>query len=146
MTEIEFHFHVPDKLLYSCRLLRKVYRTGQRVVVTGELELLGRLDQLLWTFSPAEFVPHGPATAGMSRGTVTAPVWLAERAGDCPADSVLVNLGQRIPDGFERFERFIEVVSSGEEDRLSGRNRWKHYKDRGYALKQHDLSIKREAA
>jgi hypothetical protein len=36
MTEIAFHFNVPDKLAYSCRLLRKAYLSGARVVVTGE--------------------------------------------------------------------------------------------------------------
>ena len=30
MTEIAFHFNVPDKLAYSCRLLRKAYLSGAR--------------------------------------------------------------------------------------------------------------------
>jgi len=59
---------------------------------------------------------------------------------------VLINLGQSVPVDFERFERFIEVVSGQENDRLVGRQRWKHYKDRGYALKQNDLSASRKAA
>ena len=145
MTEIEFHFNVPDKLLYSCRLLRKVYRSGTKAVVIAEMEILAELDQLLWRFSPTEFVPHCLATAG-EHSLAATPVLLAERLDGCPSDSVLINLGRNTPQDFERFERFIEVVSGQDDDRLLGRSRWKHYKDRGYALIQHDLSASRESA
>ena len=145
MTEIEFHFNVPDKLQYSCRLLRKVYRSGAKAVVTAEHELLAELDQLLWCFSPTEFVPHCLAHASESTLMAT-PVLLAEQLDKCPSDSILINLGRTTPSNFERFERFIEIVTSQEDDRLLGRGRWKHYKDRGYALRRHDLSVNRDLA
>lgn len=145
MTEIEFHFNVPDKLQYGCRLLRKVYRSGARAVVTAEPELLAELDQLLWRFSPTEFVPHCLASAD-DQSLTASPVLLAEHVGVCPFDSVLINLGRKTPQDFECFERFIEVVSRQDDDRLLGRSRWKHYKDRGYALIQHDLSASQESA
>lgn len=145
MTEIAFHFNVADKLLYGCRLLRKVYASGARVVVTAEPEVLAELDQLLWRFSPTDFVPHGRLDSGKpSRGE--APVLLAESLNACAGYSVLVNLGQAVPLEFERFERFIEVVAQGEEDRLAARSRWKHYTDRGYAMKRHDLATAGEGA
>ena len=149
MTEIEFHFNVPDKLQYGCRLLRKVYRGGIRAVVTAETEFLSELDQLLWCFSPTEFVPHCLATAHdhpNERSLRASPMLLAERLDECPSDRILINFGCSTPSNFERFERFIEVVSSHQDDRLAGRGRWKHYKDRGYALRQHDLSAGRDAA
>ena len=141
MTEVEFHFNVGDKLAYSCRLLRKARAGGATLLVTGEPELLAQLDQLLWTFSGPEFLPHCQSDADPV--TVAAsPVMLASSPAD-PAFraqdyGVLVNLGYGVPENFERFERFIEVVSSTDDDRLAARARWKHYKDRGYALKQHD--------
>lgn len=145
MTEIAFHFNVADKLLYGCRLLRKVYASGARVVVTAEPEVLAELDQLLWRFSPTDFVPHCRLDSGKpSRGE--APVLLAESLNACAGYSVLVNLGQAVPLEFERFERFIEVVAQGEEDRLAARSRWKHYTDRGYAMKRHDLATAGEGA
>jgi len=145
MTEIEFHFNVPDKLAYTCRLLRKACRTGVRAVVTADAGLLSELDQLLWCFSATEFVAHCMATSNRQMLAAT-PVLLADQLERCPADRVLINLGQSVPVDFERFERFIEVVSGQENDRLVGRQRWKHYKDRGYALKQNDLSASRKAA
>ena len=145
MTEIEFHFNVQDKLLYSCRLLRKIYRTGTRAVITAEPEVLTALDRMLWLFSATEFVPHCTLTADQKTLAAT-PVLLAVRPGGCPPDSVLINLGQAVAGDFERFQRFIELVGSPQDDREAGRSRWKHYKDRGYALKRHDLSARPEAA
>lgn len=144
MTEIAFHFNVPDKLAYSCRLLRKAYLSGARVVVTAEPAVLAELDQLMWSFSPAEFVPHCRADASQSTVAAT-PVVLAEAPAASQHHGVLVNLGQGIPAGFERFERFIEVVARTDDDRLAARSRWKHYTDRGYAMKRHDLATAGEA-
>jgi DNA polymerase III subunit chi len=145
MTEIAFHFNVPDKLAYSCRLLRKAYLSGASVVVTGDSAVLAELDQLIWSFSPAEFVPHCRAGAAPSTWAAT-PVVLAESLAAWPHYAVLVNLGQGIPAGFERFERFIEVVAQADGDRLAARSRWKHYTDRGYAMKRHDLATAGEGA
>ncbi|MGH6638324.1 MAG: DNA polymerase III subunit chi [Polaromonas sp.] len=145
MTEIAFHFNVADKLLYSCRLLRKAYLAGAQVVVTAGPEVLAQLDQLLWSFSPTEFVPHCRAGAP-ERSLAATPVLLAESLTACPHYGVLINLGQGIPAEFERFERFIEVVTQADDDRLAARSRWKHYTDRGYAMKRHDLATAGEGA
>lgn len=139
MTEVAFHFNVPDKLAYSCRLLRKAWGSGARVVVTADADMLARLDQLLWTFSPLEFVPHCHLSAAPSTVSVT-PVLLAGSLEACPHHEVLVNLGHQVPAGFERFERFIELVTLADDDRAAARSRWKHYADRGYAMKRHDLA------
>jgi DNA polymerase-3 subunit chi len=143
MKEVEFHFNVPDKLAYSCRLLRKVFRSGVNAVVVAEPVLLDELDLLLWRFSATEFLPHCLASA--SPGCLAAtPVILAESPEECQAGSVLINLGQKAPAEFARFERFIELVSDKDEDRLHGRARWKQYKEAGYALKVHNVSENRE--
>jgi DNA polymerase-3 subunit chi len=145
MTEIAFHFNVADKLMYGCRLLRKVYSTGARAVVTAEPALLDELDQLLWSFSPTDFVPHCRLGVG-GVGSGEAPVMLTESLQSRMGYEILVNLGQAVPIEFERFERLIEVVAQGEGDRLAARGRWKHYADRGYAMKRHDLATAGESA
>jgi DNA polymerase-3 subunit chi len=55
---------------------------------------------------------------------------------------VLVNLGEHVPAGFDRFERLIEVVTLDDADRQQARGRWKHYTDLGYAIVRHDLNLK----
>ena len=145
MTDIEFHVNVADKLHYSCRLLRKAYRSGAKAVVTAEPEVLFQLDQLLWSYSSTEFLPH--CKSDSSPPTVAAtPILLTDQLNAYPAGSVLINLGQQVPAGFERFERFIEVASSLDADRLAARDRWKHYRDRGYSLKRHELQPAAETA
>ncbi|MBG9386987.1 DNA polymerase III subunit chi [Caenimonas aquaedulcis] len=144
MTDVMFHFNAPDKLGHACRLLRKAVGSGAKVVVTGEAGLLRELDAALWTFSPLEFIPHclGNAPAAVLSAS---PVVLTQAARTAPHHQVLVNLGATVPEGFERFERLIEVVTVDEEDRGRGRERWAYYKDRGYAITRHDL-LSKEAA
>jgi DNA polymerase-3 subunit chi len=138
MTGVEFHFNLADRLNYACRLVRKATRGGARVVVTGEPETVRALDTALWTFSPLEFIPHCHAASAEAQVVAASPVVLADTARGTPHQEVLVNLGGRVPEGFERFERLIELVSQDEGDRLQARARWKHYQDRGYRIQRHD--------
>lgn len=142
MTEVAFHFNVPDKLGYACRLVRKATGAGSRVVVTGESALLRSLDTELWTFSALEFIPHCHAATAEAAVVTASPVVLADSPRGTPHQEVLVNLGGRVPEGFERFERLIELVSRDDEDRQQARQRWKHYADRGYAIAKHDLAAR----
>ena len=57
-----------------------------------------------------------------------------------PVRPMLVNLDNLVPPGFERFDRVIELVGTGEDERLAARARWKHYASRGYAIVRHDVS------
>lgn len=145
MTEIAFHFNVPDRIAYACRLLRKAYRSAAQVGVVGEAPLLERLDHDLWCFDPIDFVPHarwrpGTDAATRERQARRTPIWLAERSADLPHTGVLVNLGPEVPEGFERFGRLIEVVTAQAPERQAGRMRWKHYSDRGYAIERHEVN------
>lgn len=142
MTEIAFHFNAPQKLGYACRLLRKAAASGAKVVVTGEAGMLRELDMALWTFAPLEFVPHCYAPSAPQEVIQASPVVLSDAPGRAPHQQVLVNLGTPVPEGFERFERLIEVVGVEDEDRLSARARWKHYAQRGYSITRHDLAAK----
>ena len=142
MTEVTFHFNAPDKLGHACRLLRKAAASGAKVVVTGDSALLRELDVALWTFSQLDFVPHCLGSASTPAVLAASPVILVESARSAPHQQVLVNLADGVPEGFERFERLIEVVTVQDEDRERGRQRWKHYADRGYAIKREDIGAR----
>lgn len=141
MTEVSFHFNAPDKLAYACRLLRKAVGSGARLVVVGDAETLCQLDLALWTFAPLEFLPHCLLPAAPEL-VAASPVVLTDGTHALPHHAVLVNLGDGVPDGFERFERLIEVVGPDEHDRQTARMRWKHYAQRGYAIVRHDLALR----
>nr|WP_297351107.1 DNA polymerase III subunit chi [uncultured Caldimonas sp.] len=139
MTEIAFHFNVPDKLAYACRLLRKAHRNGAEVGVVGPAPLLSELDRALWSFEPLEFIPHASARLANSALAPHTKMWLAAQAADVPHHAVLVNLSESVPEGFERFDRLIEIVSVEGDDRQAARQRWKHYSDRGYGIVRHEV-------
>ncbi len=133
MPEVSFHTGVADKAGYTCRLLRKAWRQGRQMVVTGSDEQLQRLDALLWTFEQAEFVPHlrlrrGATPPAQMRRT---PIWLADMPEDAPTRDVLVNLGPDWPEGFAGFARVIEVVGDDPADVSEGRRRWRQYRAAG---------------
>jgi DNA polymerase-3 subunit chi len=141
MTEVAFHFNAPDPVAYACRLLRKAVSSGARMVVLGVPDTLQQLDLALWTLSPPDFVPHCHVDSD-PRIVAMSPVILASSTESLPHQQVLLNLGHRVPEGFERFDRVIEVVGLDDEDRQLARGRWKHYTDRGYTITRHDLNLK----
>lgn len=157
MTEISFHVNALDKLDYACRLLRVTQKKSARVLVSGQLELLRQLSGSLWGLTPAEFLPHcfadaQPAVLANSP-IVLLPGVLAElstqdenalKAG--MQYEVLLNLGAALPAGFERYARLIEVVGRDDADVQPARKRWKHYKDRGYALARYDTVSKESSS
>jgi len=139
VTRVDFHVNAPDTLGYACRLVRKAYRAGQRVVVfADDPARLASFDQALWSFSQFDFIPHVLAGDRLAART---PVVLASADTELPHHEVLVNLGARLPPPFfARFERLIEVVGSGDDDRGPARARFRFYKDRGYPVQTHDLA------
>lgn len=142
MTELAFHFGAPNKLAYACRLVRKALGTGAQLVVVADESLIPQLDSDLWSFSATDFLPHCVATAAESVQS-RSPVLLVTEAGQAKQRTgVLVNLTEQVPQGFERFARLIEVVSTDAQDRAVARARWRHYTEQGYAIARHDLSLK----
>ncbi|MDL2337335.1 MAG: DNA polymerase III subunit chi [Pseudomonadota bacterium] len=142
MTEVQFHVNVRDRLQYTCRLLRKASRLGVRVAVTGSPATLAELDRALWVFEADEFLPH--ATVGvsalLSSAQARAPVWLVAQPDRGTPRPVLVNLGADVASGFEAYQRVIEVVSTDDEDREAGRNRWRQYQACGYTPSKHETT------
>ncbi len=135
MTRIDFHTNVGDPLAYACRLARKAYAGGHALVVLAEPSTLAAFDEQLWTFQPLEFVPHCMANSPLAQET---PVVLASGLDDVPHHQILVNLGAPVPAQFARFERLIEIVGSEEDELLSGRERFRFYRDRGYKIETHN--------
>lgn len=143
MTDIAFHVNVPNRLEYTCRLLRKAASNGAKVAVTGSADTLDQLNAELWIFSPTDFVSHSDFSAG---GSVLArsQVVLIPSLKDSPFWDILVNLGEFVPEGFNQFRRVIEVVDFDELDKKQSRKRWKHYADAGFNLSLYDIQKVKE--
>ena len=131
MTRIDFHTNVGDSLLYACRLARKAYQAGQSLVVLAEPARLRAVDERLWTFSPLDFIPHCMADNALAKET---PVVLTSDLERAPHHQILLNLGATVPAQFARFERLLEVIGNAQDELVAGRERYRFYRDRGYAL------------
>jgi DNA polymerase III subunit chi len=134
MTRIDFHTNVGDPLDYACRLARKAYASGSALIVLAEARRLAAFDEQLWTFSPLEFVPHVMAKSPLAQDT---PIVLTSNLDDAPHHQVLVNLGAPVSAQFARFERLIEIVGNDQDELAAGRERFRFYRDRGYAIETH---------
>ena len=144
MTELAFHFGAPDKLAYAGRLLRKARGTGAQLVVVASADAVAQLDADLWAGAPTDFLQHCTMSASASV-LQRSPLILVTDSEPVPEhhSGVLVNLASGVPQGFERFARLIEVVSTDAADRDLARARWRHYTEQGYQIQRHDLNLKR---
>lgn len=137
MTRVDFHFNVADKIVYGCRLIRKIRKAGQRAVVfCDDPARLRQFDIALWSFEPLEFIPHLMGSDPLAART---PVLLTSSFVEMPHHEVLVNLADTLPQFFTRFERLLELVGAEPEDRALARQRYRYYKDRGYPLVTHEV-------
>lgn len=139
MTQIYFYSGSSDKLQTACRLCAKAVQQNMTVLVyTPDAAVLKRLDELLWTFFPTSFIPHCAAHDDDPLANLT-PVILSDQI---PADAhfdVLLNLHQQQPPLFNQFNRLIEIANASPEDKQTARERYRFYKDAGYAIQHYQL-------
>lgn len=138
MTQIDFYTQAGDRLHTACRITAKARSRGLRVTLfCPDRETAARLDRLLWTVPATGFIPHCAPEAPLAPVT---PV-LIDTAGDNHLhDEMLINLHHEWPAFFSRYQRLAEIVGSDDADRAQARQRYKFYRDRGYAIRTHDLS------
>ncbi len=143
MPQIDFYLlkgnHPQQRLLTCCRLASKIYGLGLPLTIYCDDESwLRQLDERLWTFDPASFIPHEITTASTP---AQAPVRLSRRLdSDIAANSVLLTLANEIPPEHRHFSRVAEVIDENDEGcRLAGRQRYREYQQQGYPIKVHRL-------
>lgn len=150
MTRIDFYILSGDgpanREQFACRLAEKVYLLGQKVYIhTADAQQAHELDRLLWTFKQNSFIPHG--IAGESPDP-NAAVLIGHNAElndhthaliQAEGHEVLINLAQEIPLFFSSFKRVAEIVDDNEQNKHSGRERYRFYRDRGYTLENHNI-------
>ena len=143
MTEVAFHFGAPDKLAYTCRLLRKAVASGAKVTVLADPGVCDQLDVDLWAVGAVDFVPHCQEDAADAVRRHS-PVLLSSNSAlvDASGDRVLVQLLHPQPSSVQSFRRVVEIVSLDEEDRAKARLRWRAYAASAVPIQRHDLALK----
>jgi DNA polymerase-3 subunit chi len=124
-----------QRLEVAARLADKAYIQGHNIYINAtDKPQAQALNELLWSFRPASFMPH--ALAGEEQSEQIAIGW-----GQDPGkhSDLLINLQLEIPSFFSRFARVAEVVTQDEDSLAALRKSWLFYKERGYHLEKHDL-------
>ena len=121
----------------ACRLSLMAWEQGHRVsVVAGDESAARELDELMWDYPPARFLPHerGPADAEV-------PVSIVLRADQAGADrDVLINLaGDPVRDP-SRFRRLLEIVPADDRLRAASRDKFRHYRSIGLQPDHHEIN------
>ncbi len=124
-----------QRLQVAARLADKAFQRGHAIFINAVDESQARaLDELLWSFRPASFLPHG--LYGEEQSEMIAIGWGQEPEGH---SDLLINLQLEIPGFFSRFRRVAEVVTQDPESLMALRRSWTFYKERGYQLEKHDV-------
>lgn len=141
MTKVDFYLlgsRGDSRALFACRLAEKAWRLGHRVfLLAPDAPAALELDELLWTFSQGSFVPHAlyknPADIEAN------PVLIGHDEPPADVHDVLVSLAPDVPPWFSRFARVAELVGADESEKAGARERFRFYRERGYALETHNL-------
>lgn len=147
MTRVDFYI-LPDaapdgRERLACRLAEKAYRLGHEVYIhTAGPQHSAALDTLLWTYRAGSFVPHRCVEAAAEADG--APVLIGHAEPPAHSHALLINLAPEVPGFFSRFERVLEPVDQHEDHKRAGRERFRFYRDRGYALETHTLNVQTE--
>ena len=138
MTSIDFYTHCADRLEVAARLVAKAWAQhgSVRVLTPGE-DGTAELDARLWRLPPTGFLPHCRLASPLAAET---PIVVDHALVHEGPAAVLINLHPSPPPFFSRFERLVEIVGTDDGDTAAGRERWRFYKERGYALRSHNLA------
>ena len=133
VTEVGF-YHLQATPLERAlpRLLEKALERGMRaLVVAGSRERAAQLDELLWSYDAASFLPHGSAGMDPRRQ----PVWLAEDDANLNHAGLLVLLDGQTSERLASFERAIDLFDGHDRDAIAAaRERWQACKQAGHHL------------
>ncbi|HEK1007875.1 TPA: DNA polymerase III subunit chi [Pseudomonas putida] len=140
MSKVDFYILPTDalsaRLDFACKLCEKAWRLGHRVYLhCQDAEQRSELDLRLWRFKGEAFVPHD--LAELHADATVALGLRAESAGE--HRDLLINLGADVPGFVGQFERVAEIVVEEATIRQSARERFRFYREQGYALQDHRL-------
>ncbi len=143
MGVLRIDFYVlPDqkengRALLACRLADKAYGLGHTVYLfTASEARAAALDDLLWTFRQDSFVPHERYPLVGEEGS---PVLVGTAAPVTVEAQVLINLADALPEGFERYDRVVELVDQHPEVLAQSRERFRQYREQGCVPETHKL-------
>ena len=135
MTEVRF-YHLERRRIDQALpgLLERALEEGRRVLVRASSdEMVAALNERLWTYDDASFLPHG--AAGDS-DPMTQPIFLTSEPDNPNAATMLVRLsGVEADDADEAFDLVVLMFDGRDKAALAhARGEWRRLKDEGRAV------------
>jgi DNA polymerase-3 subunit chi len=134
VTEIGF-YHLRTMPLERAlpSILERAFAAGQRVVVmAGSAERVEHLNDLLWTYSEASFLPHGSARDGSAERQ---PIWLTAADENPNRAGVVVLIDGASSARLAEFARCCDIFDGNDEAAVAAaRRRWQEAKAAGHQL------------
>jgi DNA polymerase III subunit chi len=135
VTEVRFH-HLErrrvDQALPS--LLEAALEEGRRILVRASSdEMVAALNERLWTYDDASFLPHGAAGDG---DPMTQPIFLTSGLGNPNAATMLVRLSDAETSEADDAFDVVVLMFDGRDEAALGRARseWRRLKDEGRTI------------
>lgn len=148
MTRIDFYIIEQGSTeatdTFICRLIEKAWSQNNAVYLhTNDEEHTTKFDELMWTFKETSFVPHLCHTSPDTDEHDEKSVLIGHQSdiNITKHHDVLINLHHEAPSFFSQFERVAEIITTEETSKIKGRERYQFYRDRGYALETHKISL-----
>ncbi len=134
MTEIGF-YHLTRFGLEKAlpQLLQKTVDAGKRgLVVLGSDDRVAAMDNYLWSFDNASWLPHASRTSGAPEEQ---PVWIDTDDRNPNGATFLFLADGGVSDNVADFERCFEIFDGNDDTAVAAaRQRWTTYKDAGHDL------------
>ena len=139
MTRVDFYI-LPDNATpqrFACSIAGKAQQQGHDIYIyTTSRDEAIKLDDLLWTFKDISFLPH---TLVDDPDVGSTPISIGWPGAKIHPTQVLINLTDTVPDFIGDYPRIVEFVSGETTQKQKARERYRHYRDSGYDLHNHDL-------
>jgi DNA polymerase-3 subunit chi len=137
MTAISFYHLTTTPLERALpKLLERALSGGYRIVLTAESDArVEQLNQLLWTYDPDSFLPHG---SNNEPNPEMQPILLSTYAEPANSQEGMENLlvvtdGRKI--GQEDFARVLDIFDGNDpQATVAARSRWSEYKNSGHEI------------
>ena len=131
MTEIRF-YHLQSQSLEQALpgLLAKALQTGQNILVkTPDKRSAEHLNEILWTYDPNSFLPHGTEKDGH---TDKQPIFITDQdENPNQADILILTYGTSL-ETIKDYKLCCEIFDGRSNEALqTARTKWKAYKNQG---------------
>jgi DNA polymerase-3 subunit chi len=135
VSEVRFH-HLERRRVDEALpdILERALEEGRRVVVRASSEdMAAALNERLWTYDDASFLPHGAAGDG---DPTSQPIFLTSEPDNPNGATMLVRLSCAEPaEGDEAFELALLLFDGRDAPSLANaRAEWRRLKDAGQAI------------